>query len=132
MAQTYRQYKFKFYLNMNHYIIINGVPGEVHPHTWEIIISVISDQNEMTPFASIERKMDQIMEQYQDKLLNECKPFDTVVPTVENAANYFFTFIQDSIIPLLNEDSIWDEWYESLSKRNGERQDGENDDYDYE
>ncbi len=154
MAQTYRQYKFKFYLNMNHYIIINGKPGEVHPHTWEIIISVISDQNEMTPFASIERKMDQIMEQYQDKLLNECKPFDTIVPTVENAANYFFGFIQDSIIhegwilmmlelsetptrsyiinALLNEDSIWDEWYESLSKRNGERQDGENDDYDYE
>lgn len=140
MEKAYRQYKFKFYLNMNHYIIIDDKPGEVHPHTWEIIISVISAQNDMTPFANIERKMDEIMEKYQDKLLNECKPFDSVVPTVENAAKYFFRLIQDNIIQegwilmmlevsetptrsyiinaLFDEDDIWDEWYDSLSRKN--------------
>lgn len=140
MAKTYKQYKFKFYLNMNHFIIIDGKPGEVHPHTWEIIISVISDQDKMTPFANIERKMDEIMKRYQDQLLNNCAPFDTIVPTVENAAKYFFGFIQDNIIQegwillmlelsetptrsfvinaLLNEDTIWDEWYDAISKRN--------------
>lgn len=140
MAKTYKQYKFKFYLNMNHFIIIDGKPGEVHPHTWEIIISVISDQDKMTPFTNIERKMDEIMKRYQDQLLNNCAPFDTIVPTVENAAKYFFGFIQDNIIQegwillmlelsetptrsfvinaLLNEDTIWDEWYDAISKRN--------------
>lgn len=125
---------------MNHFIIIDGKPGEVHPHTWEIIISVISDQDKMTPFANIERKMDEIMKRYQDQLLNNCAPFDTIVPTVENAAKYFFGFIQDNIIQegwillmlelsetptrsfvinaLLNEDTIWDEWYDAISKRN--------------
>lgn len=34
--QLNRTYRFKFYLNANHYIIINGVEGETHPHTWEL------------------------------------------------------------------------------------------------
>lgn len=140
MENAYRQYKFKFYLNMNHYIIINDKPGEVHPHTWEIIISVISTQSEMTPFTNIEWKMDEIMEQYQDKLLNSCPPFDKTVPTVENAAKYFFRLIQDQIIKLgwilimlevsetptrsyiinalFDEDDIWDEWYDNITRKN--------------
>ena len=140
MGKTYKQYKFKFYLNMNHYIINNGKPGEVHPHTWELVISVISDRSEMTPFYLVERKIDQLMEQYQDKLLNECTPFDSMVPTVENAAGYFFRLIQDEIMKegwillmlelsetptrsyiinaLFDEDSIWDEWYERLTEKN--------------
>ena len=143
MEKTYRQYKFKCYLNMNHYIINNGRPGEVHPHTWELTISVVSDQNGMTPFSGIERKMDELMERYQDKLLNNCPPFDTLVPTVENAAHYFFGLIQDNIIQdgwillmlelsetptrsyvinaLFDEDDIWNDWYEELSERNAKR-----------
>lgn len=125
---------------MNHFIIIDNKPGEVHPHTWELIVSVISAQSDMTPFTNIERKIETIMDQYQDKLLNECKPFDTLVPTVENAARYFFRLIQDSIIQegwilmmlevsetptrsyiinaLLSEDDIWDEWYENITRKN--------------
>ena len=140
MDKTYRQYKLKSYLNMNHFIIIDNKPGEVHPHTWELIVSVISAQSDMTPFTNIERKIEEILEQYQDKLLNDCKPFDKLVPTVENAAKYFFRLIQDKIITegwilmmlevsetptrsyiinaLLNEDDIWDEWYENISRKN--------------
>lgn len=125
---------------MNHFIIIDNKPGEVHPHTWELIVSVVSAQSDMTPFTNIERKIETIMDQYQDKLLNECKPFDTLVPTVENAARYFFRLIQDSIIQegwilmmlevsetptrsyiinaLLSEDDIWDEWYENITRKN--------------
>lgn len=140
MGKVYKQYKFKFYLNMNHYIINDGKPGEVHPHTWELIISVVSERSEMTPFVNIERRIDQIMDHYQDKLLNDCEPFDKIVPTVENAARYFFRLIQDEIIredwillmlelsetptrsyiinAFFDEDSIWDEWYEELSAKN--------------
>ena len=125
---------------MNHFIIIDNKHGEVHPHTWELIVSVISAQSDMTPFTNIERKIEEILEQYQDKLLNDCKPFDKLVPTVENAAKYFFRLIQDKIITegwilmmlevsetptrsyiinaLLNEDDIWDEWYENISRKN--------------
>jgi len=98
MERMYRQYKYKYYLNMNHFIVINGKPGAVHPHTWEIMVSIISDSNGITSFLDIEQKMERIMGQYQDKLLNECMPFDEIVPTVENAAQYFFRLIQDSIM----------------------------------
>ncbi len=140
MEKTYRQYKLKFYLNMNHFIIIGDKPGEVHPHTWEIIISVVSAQEDMTPFTNIERRMEAVMDQYQDKLLNDCAPFNKIVPTVENAAKYFFRLIQDNLIQegwilmmlevsetptrsyiinaLLNEDDIWDEWYENITMKN--------------
>ncbi len=141
MEKAYRQYKFKFYLNMNHYITVNDKPGEVHPHTWEIIVSVIATGGDgMMPFASIERKMDEIMNPYQDQLLNSCQPFDKIVPTVENAAKYFFRLIQDNIIKmgwvlimlevsetptrsyiinaLFDEDDIWDEWYDNITRKN--------------
>ena len=39
--QLNRTYRFKFYLNANHYIIINGVEGETHPHTWEFTIDIM-------------------------------------------------------------------------------------------
>lgn len=125
---------------MNHFIIIGDKPGEVHPHTWEIIISVVSAQEDMTPFTNIERRMEAVMDQYQDKLLNDCAPFNKIVPTVENAAKYFFRLIQDNLIQegwilmmlevsetptrsyiinaLLNEDDIWDEWYENITRKN--------------
>lgn len=42
----FRQYKFKFYLNARHGIYKNGVLGEVHPHTWEIVINVVKGRDE--------------------------------------------------------------------------------------
>lgn len=138
--KTYKQYKFKFYLNMNHFIYNNDKPGEVHPHTWELMLSVISNNEEMTPFYNLERKVEQIMDAYQDKLLNECEPFDEIVPTVENAAMHFFGLIQDVIMQegwillmlelsetptrayvinaVLDQDEIWNKWQEYISPTN--------------
>ena len=99
--KTYKQYKFKFYLNMNHFIYNNDKPGEVHPHTWELMLSVISNNDEMTPFFKLERKVEQIMDVYQDKLLNDCEPFNEIVPTVENAAKYFKNYSDKQICDFL-------------------------------
>lgn len=143
MPRLCRQYRFKFYLNMNHFIMNGNKPGAVHPHTWELTASVISDRNEMMPFSSIEKEIDSAMDRYQDKLLNECPPFDELVPTVENAARYFFRLIQDRIMQagwillmlelsetptrayivngIFDEESIWDEWYEETTERSTSR-----------
>lgn len=122
---------------MNHFIYNNGKAGEVHPHTWELMLSVISNNSEMTPFFNLERKVEQLMDKYQDKLLNDCEPFDEIIPTVENAARYFFRMIQDAIMQegwillmlelsetptrsyvinaVLDEESIWAEWQNYLT-----------------
>lgn len=138
---TYRQYRFKFYLNMNHFIVTDGKPGVVHPHTWEISASVAAlNGTDRLMFSDLEKIVKDELAPYQNRLMNEVHPFDVVDPTVENAAKYFFRGIQDKIImkgwallmleisetpvrsyiinAFLNEDDIWDEWYERVTKHN--------------
>ena len=37
----YRVYRYKFYLDANHYIFTpTGEPGMIHPHTWEFAVEL--------------------------------------------------------------------------------------------
>lgn len=85
----YRQYKFKFYLNARHAIFINGMLGEVHPHTWEITLAVLKGRDDFVKFDRLEKRVEAFMEQYQDRYLNETAPFDVINPTLENCCHYF-------------------------------------------
>ena len=49
----YSQYKFKFYINANHAIYLNGVLGKNHPHTWEITIDTIKVRDDFIQFDII-------------------------------------------------------------------------------
>lgn len=86
----YRQFKYKFYLNMNHSVEMNGVQGEIHSHTWEIAMVVSMSQDEFVRFSDIEKVADSILENYQDRYLNEIAPFTTVNPTLENVCDYLY------------------------------------------
>lgn len=85
----YRQYRFKFYLNARHAILINGNLGEIHPHTWEITLHVIKGRDEFVQFHALEQKIETFMDTYQDTCLNEVEPFDVLNPTLENCCHYF-------------------------------------------
>lgn len=85
----YNQYKFKFYLNASHAILINGSLGERHPHTWEITIQVLKEREEFVEFGKLEKKIEDWMKNYQDRFLNEVAPFDKINPTMENCCDYF-------------------------------------------
>lgn len=93
----YRQYKYKFYLNLNHSIRIDGKQGAVHPHTWEISMDIISTDKVFTQFSQIEKRMEKLLEKYQDRYINEIPPFDTINPTLENACEFFLELIQKDI-----------------------------------
>ncbi len=84
-----RAYIFKFYLNANHFITINGKVGETHPHTWEFACEIALDTSEFVQFDQIEHAIDQYFDQYQNATLNEFEPFDEVNPTLENISEYF-------------------------------------------
>lgn len=84
-----RKYVFKFYLNGSHSIVINGNMGEVHPHTWEIILEVVLQRSEFVQFSTYEKVVEEFFSRYQNKTLNEVKPFDLIVPTLENMVEYF-------------------------------------------
>ena len=49
-VNMYREYRLKFYLNMRHYIIINEVKGETHPHTWEFALDIKFSRNLFVEF----------------------------------------------------------------------------------
>ena len=52
-----RTYRFKFYLNANHFIIINGVEGETHPHTWEFTFDIQIKSEAFVEFNTYEKSI---------------------------------------------------------------------------
>ena len=86
----YRQYKYKFYLNMNHSVKMEGKRGAIHSHTWEISMGIAMDQKEFVRFSDIEERINGILDKYQDKYLNTIPPFTAINPTLENMCDYLF------------------------------------------
>ena len=91
------KYKFKFYLNASHYIIINGKQGEAHPHTWEFILDVVLPNSEFVQFSVYERTIESFFANYQNQTMNDVPPFDTIIPTLENMVEYFGDAIRERI-----------------------------------
>ncbi|MDD6194109.1 MAG: 6-carboxytetrahydropterin synthase [Lachnospiraceae bacterium] len=83
------EYRFKFYINASHSIIINGKQGEVHPHTWEMMLNILVERTDFMEFNVYEQVAQEFFAQYQDCTLNDKKPFDTIVPTLENIVDFF-------------------------------------------
>ena len=93
----YHQYKYKFYLNLNHSICIHEKQGEIHPHTWEIVVDIATSDSQFKEFSQIEKRLEQLLEKYQDKYINEIAPFEEINPTIENAGEVFSAEIKKSI-----------------------------------
>ena len=81
---TRRVYRFKSYLNASHYVSFDGKRGETHPHTWQFSAKIQVGTGELRPFADYEQAIDQVFEPYQNHVVNECEPFDAIVPTLES------------------------------------------------
>ena len=97
--RLYREYRLKSYLNMNHYIIINGKQGQTHPHTWEFVITIVVAGDEFVEIRTFENLIEQYLEKYQNQILNTIEPFDIIVPTIENVTDHF----NDDLQALLRE-----------------------------
>lgn len=93
--KLYREYRLKAYLNMNHYIIINGRQGQTHPHTWEFVITIVVAGDQFVEFRKFEVLIEQYLEKYQNQILNTIEPFDVVVPTIENVTDQFNDDLQE-------------------------------------
>lgn len=91
------QYKYKFYLNANHAIFINNVLGQMHPHTWEIMIEVLSTKENFVQFDRVEAAISKLLEKYQDQFINNIEPFHKINPTLENIVYYFKQMIEEQI-----------------------------------
>lgn len=86
----YRQYKYKFYLNMNHSVEMEGQRGAIHSHTWEISMGIAMGDSQFIRFSDIEKRINELLDMYQDKYLNDVPPFNVINPTLENMCDYLF------------------------------------------
>ena len=84
-----RVYRFKFYLNGGHSILIDGHQGQVHPHTWEFSLKILLQKEEFIEFNVFEKAINLFFAKYQNQTLNGVKPFDVIMPTLENMVDYF-------------------------------------------
>lgn len=82
--KIFREYRLKFYLNARHYIIVNNVKSDIHPHTWEFALTIMIQRKEFVEFKLFEQKVNEVLDRYQDKIINYIPPFDAVMPTLEN------------------------------------------------
>lgn len=98
MNSLYRLYELKFYLNAEHYIIIGNKKGDRHPHTWEFSLEFALPRNDFVEFSTVEREIQNYLKPYQNHLMNEIKPFDTLLPTVENMTDYFAKEFEKKIV----------------------------------
>lgn len=99
MAREVRRvYCFKSYLNASHYVSFDGKRGEVHPHTWQFSARVaVAGTANPRPFGDYEHAIEAVFEPYQNQVVNECAPFDSIVPTLESLVEVFGEKVRDAI-----------------------------------
>lgn len=87
--KLFREYQFKFYLNAGHSISFQGQKGETHPHTWEFLIVILIRRENFREYHVYEKAIETFIAKYQNSVLNDIEPFDTIIPTLENIVDNF-------------------------------------------
>lgn len=90
-------YKFKFYLNARHSVVINGVPSNIHPHTWEVAITFGLDATETVNFTIFEKALEKYFLNFEGKYLNEHESFKNINPTMENMGKIMYSDIKSLV-----------------------------------
>ncbi len=87
--KLFREYQFKFYLNAGHSISFGGQKGETHPHTWEFLIVILIQRENLREYHVYEKAIETFFAKYQNGVLNDIEPFDMIIPTLENIVDCF-------------------------------------------
>lgn len=98
MAADYiREYELKFYLNAQHYVVFDGHKGQEHPHTWEFTLTIQVPAGSLIPFSAFEHGINEYLAPYQNQVMNELSPFDTVMPSLESMVEEFVRPFEDIV-----------------------------------
>lgn len=68
-------YKFKFYLNGRHSTTIGDKEQPMHPHTWELVLSVKSKSSELIKFKEFEQGVRNYLLLFEEKTFNSLEKF---------------------------------------------------------
>ncbi len=71
-----------------------GKCENVHGHNWKVQLTLEGERLDeiglLADFVEVKRAMDQVVGYLDHQFMNDLKPFDTVNPSAENIARYFY------------------------------------------
>ena len=71
-----------------------GKCENVHGHNWKVQLTLEGERLDevglLADFVEIKRAMDKVVGYLDHQFMNELKPFDTVNPSAENIARFFY------------------------------------------
>jgi 6-pyruvoyltetrahydropterin/6-carboxytetrahydropterin synthase len=90
--------RFDVFVDGQHLEKIDGLPGPVHKHSWQVKIEVaVPSNNCRARYSSVLVALNSTLMRFDDVLIDEVFPFTLIEPTVENISMYFFNCLQDSL-----------------------------------
>ena len=113
------------FFNARHFVVMNGVPGEVHTHSYRLQVRCRSRQLEqdshvVVGYTAIRERMNQVVSAYNNQLLNDLPPFQRLQPTTENLAAVLFQQLERLLADLPVElvgVTVWESPTESVAFR---------------
>ncbi|MGL4772353.1 MAG: 6-carboxytetrahydropterin synthase [Clostridium sp.] len=87
-------YKFKFYINAKHSVDFGGGRSNIHPHTWETVVSLGSSSENELNFSMIEKELQNYFDKFEGIYLNDLNYFKNQEPTMENLGKIFYYHLQ--------------------------------------
>jgi len=98
----------------------------VHGHNWKVRVVIEGEKLDQTgmlvDFLDVKSWMGEILDRIDHQFLNEIPPFDTVNPSAENIAEYFYGQmtgrLKDTPVPVrISEVKIWETDIQSATYR---------------
>lgn len=87
------------FLNARHYVANGERRSQIHGHSWQLQADfrVTERQGKHIGFDLLQGIITEVLRLYEDRVLNELPPFDTIQPLTENLAIYFFQQIAAAV-----------------------------------
>jgi 6-pyruvoyltetrahydropterin/6-carboxytetrahydropterin synthase len=82
----------------------NGKCERLHGHNYRVEVTVtgenLNDIGLLYDFVELRKAMNGVMDKVDHRYLNEIPPFDSINPSAENIAKYFFDQLRSMSVPV--------------------------------
>ena len=85
----------------HHLVDYPGACKRMHGHNWKVKVAIYSNELDqlgmVIDLLKIQKLLDECLQKFDHRLVNEVPPFDKVNPTSENFARHFYNTIEGKL-----------------------------------